>query len=109
MPGISRVPSTDPWVSQVPVAVSIWLAMTLSSGKPSVPDGLAPARQPAEPEQRDDQARDAPGGDDEQVRASEAEAGRMRVVGREQRVREVPDREDVANVRQPARQDRDGD
>ena len=73
------------------------------------PAGLASERQPAECAQGDEKARGSPCGHDQQIHAGEAKPGGVRVVGDEQRVGQVADREDRARVGQPVRQDRDGD
>src|SRR6516164_6737510 len=106
--GMSRVAWTVPWVAHCPVWVSVSVAMSF----PPVwwaRLALAAERLPAECPQGDEQAGGAPCGHDQQVQAREAEPGGVRVVGDEQRVGQVPDREDLSHVRQPVRQYRDRD
>src|SRR6516165_4658238 len=106
--GMSRVAWTVPWVAHCPVWVSVSVAMSF----PPVwwaRLALAAERLPAECPQGDEQAGGAPCGHDQQVQPGEAEPGGVRVVGDEQRVGQVPDREDLADVGEPVRQDRDRD
>src|SRR5690348_119483 len=94
---IVRLGSGLPWPWSSSGAVGAWLS------------GLASERQPAEGADGDEKARGSPARHDQQVWAREAEPRGVRVVGDEQRVGQVPDREDLSYVRQPVRQCRAGD
>ena len=75
-----------------PVTVGAWLS------------GLASERQPVELAESDEQDRGAPGRHDQQVLAGEPQSRGVRVVGDEQRVGQMADREDLTHVRQLVRQ-----
>src|ERR1700751_2829074 len=107
--GMSRVAWTVPWVAHRPVWVWISVAMSFPPVWWAGVGGSVAERLPAESPQGDEQACGAPCGHDQQVQPGEAEPRGVRVVGDEKGMGQVPDREDLAAVGEPVRQDRDRD